>query len=138
MGKTVWAVTSGDYSDYRVHGVSSDEDLIDQMVALDRDLRKADLPLLDQIPERSMVLMMNCYITRDGRVDGEFEFEKIQWEWEWGGERPPAVKDHSFDYDGSSPLMYAHVSVSGTDHERVRKVYGEKKAAKQTHAAGIA
>jgi hypothetical protein len=124
----VWLVTTGSYSDYRVDSAWATEELATQFA----DRIKGDVLELEprtELPTPLSVLHLKCEVTEGGTErEGEWIDET------WSGQDTSAATGETAcrAYDlrayGSGGRAYVPITVFGTDHERVRKVYSEKKA----------
>jgi hypothetical protein len=121
---TVYVVTRGDYSEYRIVCVCLDKAIADALAERNEDYSVEEYEALDTLPEVVEELRLRAAIMADGKVE---ETERIM------GHTP--VLDE-WDVDPCAHDVWVHVYgvpsieviVRGSDHERVRKVYSEKKA----------
>lgn len=121
--RKVYLVASGEYSDYRIDSVWSDEGLaahyaehIDGGYVDERDLR-SELPALDEI------LTCQANMLASGEV---FEpTETIVKEWADRHSHPPSRVRLSTPWHHAGTPQHLEIQVKGTDHVRVRKVMGE-------------
>ena len=108
-----WMIVSGEYSDYSVHAVCTDPEVARQLAASlrtpwGRDCTVEPIELYDEMPPITLSLTYDCRC--DDPDDSEEEETRI-------GAQPLRV----------TSLGYA-LKVEGSDHERVRKVYSERRA----------
>lgn len=153
MSDIAYVVTHGSYSDYSVDAVFTDKALAEahvaklQGVGRSQDYEVEEFPLYSELPEYASLLSMSM---RVGAIRGRYR--------SWTAEpAPEAGVEYVFDelnYTdicvdpslnelrecrvrggkvGIDPSFY----VDGTDHDRVRKVYGEKLAEYKAHYLGL-
>jgi hypothetical protein len=124
----VWLVTTGEYSDYRVDSAWATEELATQFA----DRIKGDVLELEtrtELPTPLSILHLSCSV-----IEGGTERDSEWIEETWSGQDTSAATGETDcrAYDlrayGSGGRAYVPITVFGTDHERVRKVYSEKKA----------
>ena len=139
----MWAISSGSYSDYRVHAVCASE--ADAQAVIERANASGDdyyrksyeverIMLVDDTVQQAEVLKLSVEVFDDGsakegqpRLSRDWPFAMYEDDWlpvRWRWIRAPM-------YNGKG----GRLEVSGTDHERVRKVYSERKAWLQTEPA---
>jgi hypothetical protein len=132
----VWTIASGEYSDYRVHCAcpsKEDADLLASRLNATRnsgyydDFVVEELPVCDRDTQQVTVLYLTTTLWDNGTESDSGERLNTVW---------------PFDYDESARLavtwrwvrapMHHHtggrLDVSGTDHERVRKVFSDRRA----------
>ncbi len=153
MSGVAYVVTHGSYSDYSVDAVFDDKALAEAHVAKLRDMSRSqdyeveEFPLYSELPEYVSMLSMSM---RVGAIRGTTR--------KWTAEPvPEAGVEYVFDeftytdiYVDPSPneLRACRVRggkvgvdpsfyVDGIDHDRVRKVYGEKLAEYKAHYLGL-
>lgn len=129
MSREVWAVESGSYSDYRVHAVFPDKATAKAAAALGNGYHVTALPELTMADlTLVIVLRMSINIWDNGtetqeqqNVRTEIPFDMLYPEdakpahWRWV--RAPVHQNKG-----------GRLKVSGTDHERVRKLHTELRA----------
>lgn len=127
--KNVYAITSGEYSDYSVHCVCPTKEDADQVAEKLNSIKEAyrdsfmvlELPMVTGDIEKYTVLYITEPIYDNGVPSTAQETEdtdyhlhdapRVQWRW----------------FRGSGP--YGTLHVWGRDVKRVRKVFSEKRAA---------
>lgn len=143
--KRVWAVSSGSYSDYRVHAVFSSEEAADAVCAAENrgssygDYGVEEYVLYDKAPERFVEYTVTVGRRPEDRfgdptsaIDGGFylwESERLVWPWEASTSknmRPTATR---YGRDG--------ITVRGRDAESVRKTVHDAIARVKAEEAGL-
>lgn len=130
--KEMWAITSGSYSDYRVHAICDSEATAEKIVARankggNERYMVESFSFVDD-PEISMVdiLHISVNIWDNGTQDAVSERYSAEWPFDstygladcfWRWVRAPI-------HGGRG----GRLDVWGTDHERVRKVFGDQRA----------
>lgn len=137
---TVYVITQGSYSDYRVLGAAPSREVADAIVARMRllDPDAYDQPIVEEYEYLSVedvkgysTLHLQAHITRGGELLRAEEY--VYSGWDLGDtNRPPVVSDY---YPPGGYRIAGKLSVYGEDHELVRKVYSEKLAALRTDDA---
>lgn len=124
--REIWVVESGSYSDYRIHAAFPDKATAKAAAALGDQYHVASLPELTMADlSLVIVLRMDINIWDDGtesqeraNVRTEVPFDMLYPEDEkpahWRWVRAPIHENKG-----------GRLEVSGTDHERVRKLYTE-------------
>lgn len=141
--QTVYLITSGSYSDYYVNWVTSDADLAAKIEALG-NFEVEPMDLITEVPKHKQFLTLMCRMDRMG-VLTENESSWLVW-----NDYDQECLDRSRAYP---PMQYAGspvtfdpttrgyaefvVEVCGTDVERVRKVYSDRKAQWLAEKAGL-
>lgn len=136
MSESVWGIASGEYSDYRVHAVCASkaeaEDIVMRAAAYggayDESYFVQEFPLVSGDVERVEILRMQVTIWDDGSTTEERRDLRVEWpfntiyendakpvHWRWV--RAPIHRDKG-----------GRLEVAGVDHERVRKVFGDRRA----------
>lgn len=131
----MWAVATGQYSDYRVLCVCDSKERAEQVAAALRadsdgdrsDARVESMPFVDYDPEKVTVFHMTVTVWDDGTVDEDREpWSTSEWpfdQWEpldrvaWRWVRAPMHKGNG-----------GRLDIRGTDRARVRRVYSDRKA----------
>lgn len=133
--KTMWVLSSGSYSDYRVHAVCDSKATAKRIAARAKATKSAwrseyeieELAYVDDPdlkPVETLDLAVDIY--DDGRESEPRESFRVEWEFDplyelsdclWRWVRAPI-------HNGRG----GRLEVRGTDHERVRKVFGERRA----------
>lgn len=123
--KTIWAVSSGEYSDYGVDAVFASRELAEGYVRIltentshlsyGDDRRIEEFTYYDALPDWKVIL-----VARQTIGDSPREYVERTWV-SWEGETQ--VKANLWEHRGS-----VDIHVEGTDHQRVRKVFSEKLA----------
>lgn len=140
--ETVYVISSGSYSDYRVHavvkgGVKDAQRLVDRANGI-RDSYHDDytvesLPVVTADVERVSILSLQENIWDDGTTTELHERTSVEWPFDtmydladlsWRWVRAPMHKNRG-----------GRLEVRGTDHERVRKVFSDRRAALMTDDA---
>lgn len=133
--RTMWAVSAGDYSDYRVLCICETKEAAEIVAAkynqhLGSRYGVADVEefaLVDGSVQRESILYMQQVILDDGTtqdlqetIKAEWPFERLHEEQEatWRWIRAPYIQ-----------RIGGRLEVQGKDHERVRRIFGEQKAA---------
>lgn len=134
--KTMWCVSSGEYSDYRILCVAEDRQVAERVTeklrtdpgSWDRDARVEEIAFADEHTAPETTLRIQQVIPDDGSCGEAHESIEELWPWEthrgagaecrWRWIRAPV-------YGGRA----GRLEVWGSDLERVRKVFTEKKAA---------
>lgn len=129
--RKVWPVSTGSYSDWNIHALYESKELANQAA---EKLSKeggwifsdamVDKPLMvsDQLPVALPVLTLRCRIYENGTVEeGEPEIEN-DWDFQDGEDLT------SQRWGWYTEGHWGMLSVVGRDHDRVRKVYSDRKA----------
>ena len=140
--KTMYVVSKGEYSDYRVMCVTDSKERAEHVA----DAYNAtspwagadveELPYVDSEPQRLHILTMTENLWDDGTTSETLERVELSWEFDllfpdhavpvgWRWVRAPIHRGRG-----------GRLDVFGTDHERVRKVFGERKAQIRADEAG--
>lgn len=135
MSKQAWVVTEGDYSDMRVRAVFATEELAKQAIYDRIGDDYGDFPLFEELPAKVSMLTISCMAKVSGlRI---YRQDRPLWEeWETSREVWEHVDwapEHRVVNDG----RYRTLSVEGTDHKKVRHIFGEMKAKLMAEAEGI-
>lgn len=139
-GDTIYLLSSGEYSSYQVHAASDDGELIRKMVESREPISRfaayeyEEVPWLHEMPTLYIVRRMGARIDSEGVVSGAYDHGYSFWPFEY-----PA------SYLSTSPAKAEvrklgstfTLDVSGTDRQKVAKVYGEKLARLQSELMGI-
>jgi hypothetical protein len=141
--KVVWAVTEGDYSDYRVRCLFTTEKLAEQHKDNGGGDTVEEFLLLDRLPVKKTIYSINARIRPDGSVTAEHRD---------GGE--PEVRT-SVEFEAGSyqgilkPIMEARtlqapyagkdwlVRVSGTDKAKVLKSFHDRVGQAKARTLGV-
>lgn len=134
--KTMWVISSGSYSDYRVQAVCDSKETAETIVAranADRsggyrsEYEVEELVYMDDPKVQKVeTLRLSVTIWDDGTETQDTQAYDVEWpfdslygltECEWRWVRAPV-------HDGKG----GRLDIRGTDHERVRKVFGERRA----------
>ena len=133
--RTMWAVSRGDYSDYRVLCVCETEEIA-KVVAekynqttsyVYHNARVEEIALVDGSVQRESILCMQQEILDDGTTRNLSEMVKAEWPFEQLHETPAATWRWF-----RAPYIQrigGRLEVRGKDHERVRRIFGEQRAA---------
>lgn len=141
--KTVYAITSGEYSDYHVLCLAltrgAAEAVVERINRLNSDdwMRGPEIQemmLVDETVERKMVYSRSVEIWDDGLAGRPNEWDRAQWPWEmsvredkpvsWRWVRAPYIEH-----------IGGRLDVVGTDRERVTKVFSDTAAALRDNEA---
>lgn len=128
-GGVVYVVTSGEYSDYRVLCACPDEATADRIAA---DVNRVDRyagARVEELPVRSESRIvkysrLTCDVFEDGTASEPYVYESLKHETTCN--YPPFTvewRDRPRRYGQARELV-----VYGTDEERVRQVFSEKRA----------
>lgn len=131
MNETMWAISRGEYSDYRVLAVCASEAVAKEQLArmggIEYDAARLEsIPLLTEVVDQVQVLRMSVTIWDDGTTSNDFTSMTETWpfdSWEpvvpvsWRWVRAPMHKG-----------IGGRLDVRGTDHERVRRVLSDRRA----------
>lgn len=137
--RKMYAISSGDYSDYRVAVLvetkEEAEKLCEKMNRFTGGFypayRVEEYDVADSSAERMVILLMQEVLldgggTREAREDASpdwpWDVDQVAVKWRWV--RAPYLRGQG-----------GRLEVSGADHELVRKVFAEKKAALQSDDA---
>lgn len=118
--KTVFLLTSGEYSDYTVHMAFPTRELADQACEVANSSRGyasfgvEEYPLLEEVPKLVTVYNMS-------EMQGAWTFD--MWEHEAS---TTCYGEDAYIFPGRRPLV-----VRGLDEERVKKVYSDTLAARR-------
>ena len=146
---TVYVVTNGEYSNYHVVAVFADKADAQAFVEANGGDEILEEPLQSAMPESYMMYQMGCDVPDD---DPDEQYRMVETWWVdrsqeyrlWkldAAELAPATLDplSGKPYD-PSPSGYSgrwRIQVTGTDQERVRKVYGDAKARIRAEIEGL-
>ena len=138
MGReTIYGVSSGSYSDYRVLFLCSDKQIAEAAV---RDLQRADdtwysdacveeFTLFDAPPKRLSVYTMQALVRGDqvlgsyGRHPKPELSESQEWEWEAPVSRRPSVRVYIAPVTGPRDK---NITVTGTSKTAVLKAFSDR------------
>jgi hypothetical protein len=135
--KSVWLVSSGDYSDYKVHCVCATEEIAKRITEGTKgswwssDAFVEERPLCEDLPEVKYVYTLH----------GEFDWATISFDDREMRTRSLWAFEESEDYSGSARWRWttygnrAYLLVEGTDLERVRHIYSDTRAQILAHPA---
>lgn len=139
-----WIVTQGEYSDYRVMCVCPSEDEARRVAErVGGDVEEVPLASLADVHTAS-VLTMSCTVeATTGQVFFESVRARLVHEFGEDPDEPAVIASvgdaprHRYSFQGPSVIGF-EVVVYGTDHERVRKSYSERKAKARARAMDMA
>ena len=146
MSVTVWAVTTGSYSDYRVKTLFTSKKLAEAHAAAlrgdsdgwDRDATVEAFELFDAAPKRVSIHERWCRIdARDGEIVQERGEPRPQWEYgDLYGPAKPIMGARTFQAPayGKDTL----VEVVGASKARVEKAYRDRIAQARAKILGVA
>ena len=138
---SLWAVTKGSYSDYRVLCICDSKDRAKRIASLpakDRysdDRQVEEILFFDRDPVTITTYSMSEELLDDGTTNAFHEDLRSEWEFDmlypahnrpvvWRWVRAPYIEKRG-----------GRLNVSGTDLERVRKVFSDRKAMIRTDDA---
>lgn len=130
---TVWVVSSGSYSDYRVHCAAPSERAAKEIAAaMNADHARGDymvesLPVIDRA-ERVTIYGNEAVITDDATVTDEGARDRK--EWNVNPLYPERLRPVTVRWV-RTPIIYhqaGRLEVYGTDRDRVRKTFSDMKA----------
>jgi hypothetical protein len=125
---TVYLITSGEYSDYHVDWVTLDKAVADAIAATDSSYEVGERELLTEVPKHAEVLSITCELDRMG-VIYESEQKYLRWEADQKPVETVWDKDHDIgQFNSGNRRSERSIYVTGTDHERVRKVVSDRRA----------
>lgn len=135
-----WIISEGSYSDYQVVCVVEEEEQANMLCARMNagvkygDWRVEEVPVVDNSISPVLSLKLEYWHANPHPHYGHppwskytypYDMESMTFHW-------PIASDLRFlplcDYQPGMVWQPPHFTVEGTDHERVRKVYSEKKA----------
>jgi hypothetical protein len=138
--KIMYALSQGDYSDYRVLAICETKEAAEAAAAKINQLEGRgyyevgieEIAVVDESVHRTLVHHISIEILDDGTAGVEFSTERNIWSYDlqeipaakWRWVRAPYIQDRG-----------GRLDVHGTDLERVRKVFGEQRAALMADAA---
>lgn len=141
--KIVYAVSGGDYSDYRVEALFTTEALAEAHKEAGAGDRVEEFVLFDRAPVHVTIYSINGRVWPDGSVTREHHQggppemdSRVEWEYGsyWG--RPRAIMEARIlqaPYSGKDWL----VRVSGTDKAKVQKAFDDWLAQARARTLGI-
>lgn len=127
---SAWAVSSGDYSDYRVHMVCDSQERAERIAAFINDqneyseARAEEFPLVDFDPQ--VVKIYSCYRSfniETGVPNADYH-EASRSEIDVLEDPPP----RPVRWEWSHLVGRAYLRVWGTDQERVHRAFSDRKA----------
>lgn len=135
--RKVYGIASGSYSDYRVHCIVETEDEAKKVVEKMNRIEVTtpggygcyeieEFDLVDSTIERQPVMDRRRVIMDDGREMEDYERVEPQWPWDYSGTPVLSWRWVRAPYLGGKG---GRLEVTGTDHDLVRKVFEEKRAA---------
>lgn len=137
--RKMYAISSGDYSDYGVAVLVETKEEAEKLCAKMNGFTDGgyhgynveEFDVADSSAERTLVLSMQEVLLDDGGTQDAYEVTQPYWPWEedqvavrWRWVRAPYIRDKG-----------GRLEASGTDHDLVRKVFADKKAALQSDDA---
>jgi hypothetical protein len=139
MPKTLWAVTQGCYSDYRVLCVCPTEAIAELVAekynATERygDAITEEFPLIDDCdPEPIPVLWMRTRLCDASHETDREEWIEVYWPFDMS---PDDVVNAAVSWSWARAADWGTLRVGGVDHERVRRVFSQKRAELMTTPA---
>ena len=131
----IFVVTIGSYSDYRVQCACLTEQDAQAIVARMGD-EEAEVLALDVHSgdvAQVAILYVGVNLYDDGGEVGEYRRTSVEWPWSaWPKTTPVSWRWTRAPIHGG---LGGRLDVWGTDHERVRKVYGDMRAMLKTDDA---
>ena len=136
VGDTVYGVSSGSYSDYRVLFMCSSKKVAERAAhalqhekdGWNRDAEVQGFDQYDTPPKRVKVYTMQALI-RDGKVLGGYGrtpepvlHEGVEWEWDTVAGKRPSVRVYSAPVTGYAK----NITVMGTSRTAVLKAYSDR------------
>jgi hypothetical protein len=133
--ETVWVLSSGEYSDYRVHCVVRGGEAEAEMLAARANADGShydsycaeELPIVSSDVSKVEVLTLVTVVSNDGIAEDAGPRVRVEWPFDalygtptlrWRWVRAPMYNDKA-----------GRLEVWGIDHERVRKVFSDRRAA---------
>lgn len=124
----VYIITSGSYSDYSVHGSVPDKETGERILAelrasgdhYGKDFDLETIPVITGVVVRTILHMNWAPSVRDGSRETVSEWTGKSIDFNGESVFQPAVYSEGWHGDG--------FSVSGYDHDRVRHIFGDKRA----------
>ena len=145
MSTTVWAVTTGSYSDYRVKVLFPTQKLAEQHAndlrndrsGWDRDASVESFKLLDREPKRIRVFYRWARINTGGDVIDDRNEDSLDWEYGdlWGVPKPIMS---ARTYQAPAYKQDTLVEVRGSSKARVEKAYHDRIAQARAKILGVA
>jgi hypothetical protein len=146
----VWSVSSGSYSDYRVHCLFTTKKAAKAAIAGEWGYEAPFVEkffVYEEAPPSYVERRMQCTVGIDGQLVSQWGGTDAEWDdtSRYLGVDSSHLHDLRVDEDyneaftvsrATSPAHY-RLSVSGNDPEQVAKVYGERKAALMARLAGL-
>ena len=133
-GKSVWLVSSGSYSDYRVHCAAPSKKAAQSIVAaLNSDEQTRHHYFIEQVPvidkaEKVAIYGVEAIITDDGTVREESVRDRDEWNVD--PLYPQRLRPVTVRWV-RAPIYHGRagrLEVYGLDEERVRKTYSDMRA----------
>lgn len=133
----IYGVSSGSYSNYRVHFMCSSKAVAEQAASNLRgdgggwytDAQVEAFDLYDAPPKKILVYTMQALIC-DGKVLGGYGrtaepvlSESTAWEWDTDAQKRPKVRVYKAPITGPTAL---NITVHGTDKRGVLKAYSDR------------
>ena len=134
MSDSVWLVSSGAYSNYRVHCAAPSKKAAKAIIAaLNSDEQTRHYYFIEQVPvidkaEKVTIYGMEAVISDRGNLSGETTSERSEWNVD------PLYPERMHPVTirwVRAPCYYGNagrLEVYGTDRERVRKTYSDMRA----------
>lgn len=136
----MWAVSSGEYSDYGVICLCATEELANRIVEqIGHDGYGApfveEFDIATTLPTPSITLRLECFISDTGQVIERAEHRYTHWVYEF--DEPPKTppvewrwfrSEYGYGYKYGTKEVGGELQVYGVDHERVQRVYSDRKA----------
>lgn len=139
--KQCYVVTSGEYSDYRVEAVYLSKSLAKQHAKLARHTRVEPYPVRDSVPKQM------SYLTWTFKKEGDFPsyyYSKLGTTYHQDAVYDPEFAYSQYCWPGEYDDVLVErdddrmIRVEGFNHEKVRKVMGDRVARYKAEKAGVA
>lgn len=137
MIRKVWAVSSGSYSDYRVHAIFSTEAAAQKAHETDTFLDVEEYELYDDVPERQVSYHIRATRNRAGlrfdsnvtMVEGGWyisEWQNVNWPWDYSYHKTKRPEFTSSYIDNIKHKDNWTFQFSGSDQQAVRRAVYDK------------
>ena len=123
----MWGVSRGSYSDYRMLCVCDSKKRAKEIAALTDDGMVEALPYFDRDPKRVTTFWLNENLYDDGTTDERYESQRTEWEFDMLYPERIAPVRWRWVRASIHRGRGGRLEVSGTDLERVRKVFGDRR-----------
>lgn len=148
MSKRVWAMSSGVYSDYRVHAVFTSKAAAEKAAKLNEsdrpygeEGRVEEFELFDECPTHQTVFKVDCYLFEDGTTKFDEEVETMlpwnHWEKPYLNGRA-RLKKRDWRTTHNEPRRHMFVWAYGWTHESAMKAVADRVAMEKAKLEGVA